>query len=495
MRMIARRPETWVFLILLASYTFYWQRRDWNSASRLMLTYSIVDRGTVSISGLDRQTGDKARLRGQYYSDKLPGFSLLATVPYAIAKLALGLPSHPLDRDAFPYWAADYWCTLGTSGLVTAATATLLVLSARALGCSSMTACLVGLAYGLSTPAYVYATLAHGHQLSAFALFASFYLLWNKANRPGESARMLLAGFLAAYAAVIELQVGPVSAILGFYLLAQCCRGDRRADALALFAIGAIVPTLILLMYNQLAFGSPFDMGYFHHDTPQFAHVHSADNPLGLRIPEHFAKRLLDLLWGRHRGLAFYAPILLLTIPGWVVLLARRTWDLAVVSFSVVVAVLLVNVFYPEWTGGWSTGPRLLLPLIPFAMLPVAALLAQQSRFASAATLAALLLALAGGVLMLVFQSVGGRVRPEYTDPLVQTVWPVWTGQVPLPDWRFDGERFTSNLTALLVPDAINRLPARWQFVQFLPLVFFQATAIARLMFLTAKAGGKTQTS
>ena len=39
-------------------------------------------------------------------------------------------------------------------------------------------------------------------------------------------------------------------------------------------------------------------------------------------------------------------------------------------------AVFLVNLSYPEWTGGWSTGPRLLVPLLPFAMLPVAALLA-----------------------------------------------------------------------------------------------------------------------
>ena len=51
-----------------------------------MLTYALVDRGTVVITGLDQQTNDKAWFQGQYYSDKLPGFSLLATVPYAVAK-------------------------------------------------------------------------------------------------------------------------------------------------------------------------------------------------------------------------------------------------------------------------------------------------------------------------------------------------------------------------------------------------------------------------
>ena len=232
MRMIVGRPETWVFLVLLASYSFFWQRRDWNTASRLMLTYSIVDRGTVAITGLEIQTEDKAKFQGQFYSDKFPGFSLLATVPYALARLALGLPGHPINQQkAFAYWAADYWCTLGISGLFTAATAVLLALSARELGCSASRACFIGLAYGLATPAYVYATLAYGHQASAFALFASFFLLRKKAKRPRESVYLLLAGFLAAYAAVIELQVGPVSAILGFYLLAQCLRGHRRPDA------------------------------------------------------------------------------------------------------------------------------------------------------------------------------------------------------------------------------------------------------------------------
>ena len=121
-------------------------------------------------------------------------------------------------------------------------------------------------------------------------------------------------------------------------------------------------------------------MGYPHHTTLEFAHVHSADNPWGLRVPAQFWQKLAALLWGRYRGLAFYAPILLLAIPGWVVLAVRRNWDAAVVTFSASIAVLLVNLFYPEWTGGWSTGPRLLVPLLPFAMLPVAALLSGKSR-------------------------------------------------------------------------------------------------------------------
>ncbi|MGO9466903.1 MAG: hypothetical protein ACLQVF_22395 [Isosphaeraceae bacterium] len=469
-----RRPAVWVFGILLASYAFFWHSRDWNTASRLMLTYALVDRGTVVITGLDRQTEDKAKFHEQYYSDKLPGFSLLATLPYVAAKSILRLPPHPLNRSALNYWAADYWITLGTSGLLTACTSVLLVFWAGKLGCSRRQAALIGLAYGLATPAYVYATLAYGHQASAFALFASFYLL-SRAGRRAESTWVFAAGFLAAFAAVIELQVGPVAAILGFYLLAQCVRGRRRPDALAVFVVGALIPTLILLIYNQLAFGSPWDMGYFHHATRKFAQVHNRHNPLGLRPPDW--TKLPALLWGRYRGLLFYAPILLLSLPGWAVLIARRVWGLALVSLSAAAAIFLVNLCYPEWTGGWSTGPRLLVPLLPFAVLPVAAIVAGNSVSARLATAIALGLFLAGGTLMLLFQAVGARVPDGYGDPLRQTVWPMWSGQSPLHGWQF-GERFCTNLLSLVAEPMILKLPPSWQWSQFIPFLIIQALAI-----------------
>ena len=470
MRML-RRPESWVFFILLGSFAFFWHSRDWNSASRLMLTYALVDRGTIQLDGLEDQTGDKAMFQGHYYTDKLPGFSLLAAVPYAVAKAVLRLPDHPLNRRGLAYWAADYWVTLGTSGVLSALSGALLVSLACDLGCGPRRALAVGLAYGLATPAYAYATMSYGHQASAFALLASFALLWRlEARRP--ALRMVLAGFLASFAAVIELQVGPVSAILGFYLLAQVLGRRRPISALGDFAVGALPPALVLLGYDQLAFGSPWDMGYFHHATAMFAEVHSPRNPLGLRRPDW--GRAVALVWGGHRGLLFYAPIVALTPPGVVVLAARRLWGMAAVTTTVMGAVFLVNLSYPQWTGGWSTGPRLLVPLLPFAMLPVAALLATGGP---KATWAAVVLALAGGVLILLFQGVGARIPQDIPDPLRQVVWPLWRGD-PVPRWATDG-RFTRNLVGRLCPATVARLPERWRWLQFVPLLVFQALAIA----------------
>ncbi|WP_165063689.1 hypothetical protein [Paludisphaera rhizosphaerae] len=485
------RARVGVFLVLLTSYAYFWHSRDWNTASRLMLAYSLVDRGTLSIDGLDGQTGDKAYFRGHFYSDKLPGYPFLATAPYVLERYARGVPPHPLGGRALAYWPADYGVTLATSGALTAAAAVVLMGIARDLGCSRRAAVLVALAYGLATPAYVYATLAYGHQASAFALIASFALLSRKSPRR-DGLWVFLAGLLASYAAVIELQVGPVSAILGFYLLGQCIARFRKWEALVYFGLGAFLPALLLVVYNMLAFGGPLDMGYFHHATDQFAKVHSRANPLGLGKPDW--SRALALIWGRHRGLLFYAPILALAAPGWVLLLAGRRRGTAIVSLAASAAVFLVNLSYPEWSGGWSTGPRLLVPLLPFAMIPVAAVLAEAGRWKQAAWSLAVLLTLAGAVLMLLFQGVGARLPQDVLDPLMEAVWPLWKGD-PRPTWWI-GERFTRNLGGLIGGRSVARLSPSWQWLQFAPLILFQMVSAAWLLWpMRAKAASESVSS
>lgn len=472
------RARVGVFLVLLTSYAYFWHSRDWNTASRLMLTYSLVDRGTLSIDGLEVQTGDKAYFRGHFYSDKLPGYPFLATAPYVLERYARGVPPHPLGGRALAYWPADYGVTLATSGALTAAAAVVLMGIARDLGCSRRAAVLVALAYGLATPAYIYATLAYGHQASAFALIASFSLLSRKSSRR-DGLWVLLAGLLASYAAVIELQVGPVSAILAFYLLSQCVTRFRKWEALACFSLGAFLPALLLVVYNMLAFGGPLDMGYFHHATDQFAKVHSRANPLGLGKPDW--SRAPALIWGRHRGLFFYAPILALAVPGWALLFAGRRWGTAIVSMAASAAVFLVNLSYPEWSGGWSTGPRLLVPLLPFAMIPVAAVLAEAGRWRQVAWSAAVVLTLAGAVLMLLFQGVGARLPQDVLDPLMDAVWPLWKGD-PKPGWWI-GERFTENLGGMAGGGRMARLSPSRQWLQFAPLILFQALSAAWLLW------------
>jgi hypothetical protein len=496
-----QRPALGVFLILWLSYAFFWHGRDWNTASRLMLTYALVDRGSVSIDGLDRQTGDKAIYLQHYYSDKLPGFSFAGTLPYLAYRSATGAPAHPLNVDGFAHWPADYWVTLFTSGLATAMAGAILTRLSLAIGCGPRRAVLVGLAYGLATPAYAYATLAYGHQLAAAMLLGSFALIWQPSAGRGRG-RSVLAGFLASYASVIELQVGPISAILGFYAIALAIGKQRSWESVILFGLGALGPALFLLGYDWVAFDSPLRMGYFFHATKEFARVHSAANPLGLRAPDW--SRVDDLLILPARGLFWYAPVLLLTPLGLVALVFRKYRGMAVVVTATIVAVFMVNLSYPEWSGGWSTGPRLLVPLLPFAMLGVAGLLASGNAVPSSPqdatknprTIAAATLGLAGFVVITLFQGIGARVPDPVRDapagyhdslahPLANAVWPIWRGD-DLPDWDF-GQRFSRTIFDLFARQGISDSSATGrQWRKFLPLWVGQALAIT-LLFLTVR--------
>ncbi len=465
-----------VFLITFLSYSAYWQSRDWNSASRLMLTYALGDRGTVSLTGLDQQTGDKAFYRGQYYTDKLPGYSVLALPPYLAAKGIFRLPPHPLNQPGFALWVADYWVTLATSGLATALASALLAYLAMTVGCHPRLSVLVGLAYGLGTPAYAYATMAYGHQASAFALLGAFALIWKIKSRSG----IFLAGVLAAYASVIELQVGPVSAILGTWCLAQAILKTRPWSDVFLFSLGAAGPTLFLGLYNLFAFGSPLEMGYFHHATQRFAQVHSKDNPLGLRRPD--LSIVGELLCGEKRGLLIFAPIVALVPFGFYVMFQRGEKSLAIVTGLIMLSIFGVNLSYPEWTGGWSTGPRLLVPLLPFAVLTVAQSLAVAPRWV---IVVAIVLSIFGWMEMSLFVGIGGRIPDPIARPLRDAVWPLWTG-APLPGWATGG-RFAR----LVVDLSSNPKPNNGGAWRFVPLALFQIVAGLSLVLATPSRSTK----
>ena len=326
MRNLVHKPAPWVFLILFGSFAFFWHSRDWNTASRLMLTYALVDRGTVTITGLEVHTEDKARFHGDYYSDKLPGFAFLGSVPYAVSRLVFRMPPHPLNEAvARAHWAADYWVTLFTSGLFTALTGALVVYS-RVPG-------LYGRAGGLTRTGL--RALNPGLRLCDPRLWPPGHRLrplrfvfpgLEKVLAPPAGSRVprgLSRGHGGGGRAECRTGLGdcrPLSSV-------QCLRRERRFDDLALFGVGAVIPTLLLLGYNQLAFGSPWEMGYFHHANAPICRGAQHRNPLGLVFPESFWGRLASLLWGGHRGLLLYAPIVLLAVPGWFALFARRCFS------------------------------------------------------------------------------------------------------------------------------------------------------------------------
>ncbi len=429
-----------LFVLLLGTYAYFWPHRGWNEAARLMLTYAIVDRGTIAIDGLESHSGDISLVDGHYYSCKAPGQSLLGVPVYAALK-PFGV-AHPTNVPRIRYWWPDYVLNIATSGVPTAFVGVLLYWLALQLGCSHGSAAAVGLCYGLATPALPYAALYAGHQAAAACAFGSLAIIIRCApvRRTSESVQqcadppgphtdwkiratsaspaplwpapwMALAGFLAGYAVVTEYPLVFTSAALLVYAILSGCpwRG------VVAFLIPAGLCAAGLAWYHTAAFGGPFETGYAHLVEPQFHSVYTPENPIGVTLPT--LERAWKILFSGH-GLVWYAPATLLAPLGLVSLvgldrapsmrvaghtnpkrkrgdirhwtcilsLARRAGEIpARAKLAVVVAVafgslFLVNAAHPTWTGGWSTGPRYLISGLPLLFVPIAALLAGGRR-------------------------------------------------------------------------------------------------------------------
>ena len=92
------RPELWVFVILLGSYAFFWHSRDWNTASRLMLTYALVDRGTIAITGLEQQTNDQGPVSGPVLFRQAAGFFVAGGAAVCDRQGCFRSPGPPAQR-------------------------------------------------------------------------------------------------------------------------------------------------------------------------------------------------------------------------------------------------------------------------------------------------------------------------------------------------------------------------------------------------------------
>ena len=84
-----------------------------------------------------------------------------------------------------------------------------------------------------------------------------------------------------------------------------------------------------------------------------------------------------EALWGitfsQYRGLFFLSPFLLLAIPGFYYFIRDRNWSPeGVLSVTIIAAHLLLISSWYDWRGGFAIGPRNLLLVLPFLVVPLA---------------------------------------------------------------------------------------------------------------------------
>ncbi|MBE7551898.1 MAG: phospholipid carrier-dependent glycosyltransferase [Anaerolineales bacterium] len=289
---------------------------------------------------------------------------------YSKKGLALSLAQAPL------YWLALYLPGVGMlqtvsllNSLITAATGLLIFMFGQRLGFSNLTAVIVSLIFGLATIAFVYAKYLFSEPLAGFLLLLATYMLFVY-RREGGLRHGAIAGLAAGFAVLTRANNLFLLPVFGFYLLWIIIEEAKRQVLprlrllassllpLVIFGLAVAFAGVILLTYNALRSGNPFQTGY---DLTLF----SPNILLGLY------KLLLSPL----RGFFIYSPVLILSLPGW--WLFRKTHPAEAWLFAGLAGVTIA--LFSAWSSGegLSWGSRFLVPVVPFFAIALAPIVEQ----------------------------------------------------------------------------------------------------------------------
>ncbi len=114
---------------------------------------------------------------------------------------------------------------------------------------------------------------------------------------------------------------------------------------------------MLLVAYNLVRFGSPFDTGY-HFDSGE-----------GFTTP--IWQGLWGLLFSPYRSIFLHTPLFIASMIAFVPFWRRHRSEAAAIAAISLTLILMYSAWW-MWWGGYAWGPRFLVPLTPFWVLLLA---------------------------------------------------------------------------------------------------------------------------
>jgi hypothetical protein len=354
-----RRPALRLFLIFQCLYAL----TSSGNAFRLPDEYStyyqverLVDAGDLSVP----QTIPRNQFFGKIGLDGKP------YAPWGPLTAFLTLPHHLLGRgvawlSGIPRSNADVW-TFVVSGFTMLSTSTAAALAvagfyraALLLNATPSTAWQLSLLLGGASVLWTYGANLYSEAWQAAGFIWAVVCLLKR--RVAPAAVLIAVAGLTKFTSIIF-----APAFVAAVLVDRSTPFTTRLRAALGLTAGIAAALAVHVAWNAHRFGDPLDFGYNWVETvPQLpAHVFSlSDLPRGLFI----------LLLSPGKSILVWAPVL------WLAIVRFRTSDLPI-RVGVLVSLGLGLIFfgtylYPD--GGYSHGPRQLVPILPLLLLPAAA--------------------------------------------------------------------------------------------------------------------------
>ena len=459
------RREWALTCVVLFIDAYFFAPTGTNPLSRYDMVRALAS-GTAVIDRYAANTIDVSAYAGHLYSPRSIGLSLIA-VPVLKAMDGVYYLLHATPQTAVRIGYLSLFTVVPASLLGVIAFERCVARLRPSLASTALPAILAGI-FGLGTIYGLFATQFFSHAFAGALIFTSFYMLYRTRELERPERRALAAGALAGLAVISEYPTALVALLLcGYIVLAFS--PQRRLQVLVWFCAGAAPWALVLGWYDWFAFGSPLHLSYDYVAGSAFSGQHQG--LFGITWPRPGAY-WQTLVWPR--GLLVESPFLAFVPLGfwrWWRSSERPSPEVLLCLAVVIVYSSLVASYFLPMAGQNLPGPRLLVPMLPFACLALAWIVDDVRSWLRAVFAA---LAAFGVVVSFLWIALGVREYHTYpTYPVADLFLHVLaTGESP----RMNGATPPNLATEWLqIPHGVSF------YLAFVPLVLWVAWAVRAL--------------
>lgn len=383
-------PTVIIFLFFFSVYAFTMSGviLYGDEVEKYRVAQSIVDRREFSF----RPTAHRNEIGadGRTYSIYELGQTVFQVPLYAVARIIHTFFPQP-DVNQIGFLIVGF-----LNPLLTALTCVLFFKTSQALSYSFRVALSLTLIFGLATIMWPYSRSYTREPLLTFLLLASFYATW----RLGQTKRwkwVLLTGVAVGYLTFTKLIQGTATIVFWFYILFILYHEHRQRQTdirkLVFASILFLSPIVILLIVQGIYALSRFGTFYSGIGGTKY-------NPIDwilFLLPQSAPNiAIVELLISPAKSVFLYSLPALLFPLLWFKFFEQKR-DAALVMLTLVLVAFVTAISRPDWDGGTWWGPRYLVQITPFLILPLGVVETLQAR---ARRISAMLLALGalGGV-------------------------------------------------------------------------------------------------
>ncbi len=244
---------------------------------------------------------------------------------------------------------------------ITALTSTIVFFFSNKMGFTQRLSFFLSVIYGLFTMAFPYSKFCFCEPIVTFFLLVSIYFLFSfqASSERREYGRnlihLIVSGIAFSFAVLTRINSLIIFPLMCMYIFV----GSKKVKNCFIFIAAGFPFMILLFLYNYFRFGNIFETGYgneIHH----------------FNIP--FFEGLYGLLFSSGKSIFVYSPILLLAPFSLLKMMKKMRYE-GIVFSLIFLTFLFFYAKWKSWEGGFTWGPRFLLPTMPYLVISLGFLL------------------------------------------------------------------------------------------------------------------------